>query len=92
MALSGRQGRRESRVNTQSKCDDLALPPQPALHRPTAPGLFLSGLGRDDAGLARKTLPELPPKKVKSSQTPARLGALSTEACIPQIPAPTQYL
>ena len=45
------------------------------------PGLFLSGLGRDNAGLARKTLPDLLPKKVKSSQTPARLGALSTQRC-----------
>ena len=70
-------------MNAQSKCDDLASPPQPAHHCSPAPRVALLGSGRDDAGLARKTLSELPPKKVKSSQIPARLGALSTEACIP---------
>ena len=70
-------------MNAQSKCDDLASPPQPAHHCSPAPRIALLGLGRDDAGLARKTLSELPPKKVKSSQIPARLGVLSTEVCIP---------
>ena len=68
-------------MNAQSKCDDLPSPlSQPSIALLPL-GLFLSGSGRDDAGLARKTLPELPPKKVKSSQTPARLGELATLRC-----------